>query len=101
MEIWQKTQFEQQLAERRDFILYFYTPTCGVCQLAGQLIEFVEAAQPERHFAKADLNFFPDVAEQHHIRSVPALLKYQNGQLQKISYELNNVTSIFEFVTAD
>ncbi|WP_239256776.1 thioredoxin family protein [Listeria ilorinensis] len=100
MEIWQKQEFEQHLAEHQNFILYFYTPTCGVCQLAGQLIEFVEAAKPELHFAKADLNFFPEVAEKHHIRSVPALLKYQDGAFQKVSYGLNNVTSIFEFVTS-
>ncbi|MBF2364128.1 thioredoxin family protein [Listeria marthii] len=82
-----------------DFVVFFFTPMCGSCQVASRLVDVVlEADGINYEVAKVDLNYVPDIAQTLEITSVPALVKFKNGQPADLSYQLHDATAIFEFL---
>ncbi|MGE6257526.1 thioredoxin family protein [Heyndrickxia sporothermodurans] len=80
----------------KQLALYFYTPLCGTCQVAGKMLNIVEKVIPQFEFGKADLNYMPEFAKQYSIESVPCLLIFQNGQLMDKIYGFQSVTYLHE-----
>jgi thioredoxin 1 len=76
--------------------LYLYTPLCGTCQVAGKILRIVEELLPNLELFKADLNYFPKLAEQFLIESVPCLLLFQNGECREKIYAFQSVPYIYE-----
>lgn len=98
MDIWDRPDLEKAESLDKNFYVYFFTPMCGACQFASQLIEIIEQSDDWRQpLAKMDLNFVPEVAERLQITSVPALVFFEHGKAKRISYELGNVSSIYDF----
>ncbi|UHP12596.1 thioredoxin family protein [Listeria marthii] len=72
---------------------------CGSCQIASRLVDVVLEADGINHeVAKVDLNYVPDISQSLEITSVPALVKFKNGQPVDLSYQLHDATAIFEFL---
>lgn len=47
MQDWTKEkQLEERILQEEKLALYFYTPLCGTCQLAGRMLEIAEQAVP-------------------------------------------------------
>ncbi len=63
---------------------YVYTPMCGTCKLAGKMLEVTEAMQPGLQILKGNLNLMPGLAEHLEIESVPCLLLYRAGGIEKM-----------------
>ncbi|MBS4173963.1 thioredoxin family protein [Bacillus sp. FJAT-49736] len=78
------------------FILYLYTPLCGTCQVASKILGVIEELLPALQMFKADLNYFPKLAEEFQIESVPCLLLLQNGRLKEKIYAFQSVPYIYE-----
>ncbi|WP_018661792.1 thioredoxin family protein [Heyndrickxia acidiproducens] len=96
MEDWTKEQIGERIKQEQKLALYFYTPLCGTCQLAGKMMEVVEAAAGQFTYAKANLNYVPEMAERFHIESVPCLLLFDNGRLKDKVYAFQSVPFLFE-----
>ncbi|EUJ21556.1 Thioredoxin [Listeria aquatica FSL S10-1188] len=94
-----KQELEAVLEEKRDQLLFFYTPMCGGCQVAREMIELVLKGEAGLQIAEIDLNYIPDYASQFEIESVPALVAIRNGELIAKRYEINNVMDVFEFTS--
>ncbi|MBC1521193.1 thioredoxin family protein [Listeria aquatica] len=94
-----KQELEAVLEEKRDQLLFFYTPMCGGCQVAREMIELVLKGEAGLQIAEMDLNYIPDYASQFEIESVPALVAIRNGELIAKRYEINNVMDVFEFTS--
>ncbi|WP_070119489.1 thioredoxin family protein [Bacillus marinisedimentorum] len=73
--------------------VYFYTPMCGTCKLAGKMLEVTEAMQPGLQILKGNLNIMPAIAEQWEIESVPCLLLYGAGGTEKM-YAFHSVEHV-------
>lgn len=75
---------------------------CGSCQIASRLVDVViEADGIQTEVAKVNLNYVPDIAQSLEITSVPALVKFKNGQPADLSYQLHDATAIFEFLYSE
>ncbi|EAE8347003.1 thioredoxin [Listeria monocytogenes] len=82
-----------------DFVVFFFTPMCGSCQIASGLLDVIlEADGIHTEVAKVNLNYVPDIAQSLEITSVPVLVKFKNGQPADLSYQLHDATAIFEFL---
>ncbi|MGL4971719.1 MAG: thioredoxin family protein [Culicoidibacterales bacterium] len=90
MQIW--TQAEAQSVENVDF-LYFYTPLCGTCHLATQMLEIVEATQKFDGYA-INLNHFPEFAQVFQVEQVPCLISLKT---QAKLYTFANVVNLYNF----
>ncbi|MCR2823106.1 thioredoxin family protein [Lederbergia panacisoli] len=80
-------------------ILYFYTPLCGTCQVAGKMLEIVEQIFPDIAFGKTDLNYVPEMAEMFSIESVPCLLIIKAGEVQEKIYAFHSVPYLHELIS--
>lgn len=96
MEEWTKSEMETFLEEKRTGYLYFYTPMCGTCQVAGKMLTVIDQLLPEIPSGKADLNYLPEMAERFEIESVPCLIVLNKGEpLEKI-YAFQSVPYLYE-----
>ncbi|EFR89780.1 thioredoxin [Listeria innocua FSL S4-378] len=43
----------------------------------------------------------PDIAQSLEITSVPALVKFKNGEPKDLTYKLHDATAIFEFLYSE
>ncbi|CCO64961.1 Thioredoxin [Listeria monocytogenes serotype 4b str. LL195] len=102
MEIWEKESLRTAQKNGEDFVVFFFTPMCGSCQIASRLVDVVlEADEVHTEVVKVDLNYVPDIAQNLEITSVPALVKFRNGQPADLSYQLHDATAIFEFLYSE
>lgn len=96
MKVWTKEEVIQYTENADNLALYFYTPLCGTCQVAGKMLDIVEKIVPEFEFSKADLNYMPEIAAQYSIESVPCLLIFQNGECKEKIYAFQSVTNLYD-----
>ncbi|MBS4200199.1 thioredoxin family protein [Bacillus sp. FJAT-49732] len=81
-------------------MLYFYTPLCGTCQVAGKMLGVVEQMFPNLLFGKADLNYVPELAKNFSIESVPCLLILKEGKVQEKIYAFKSVPYLHELISS-
>ncbi|RSL33763.1 thioredoxin [Salibacterium salarium] len=77
-------------------VVFFYTPLCGTCKLAQQMMEHVEKIYDGFLFYKANINQVPDVAKKEKIESVPCLKLYKNGQVMETIYAFHSIPSLLK-----
>jgi thioredoxin 1 len=76
--------------------LYLYTPMCGTCQVAGRMLDVVEAMNIDVPLERINLNYHEDLSRQFEIESVPCLLLFEKGKLKKKIYAFQSVPYIYE-----
>ncbi|MBT2643310.1 thioredoxin family protein [Bacillus sp. ISL-41] len=96
MEEWTKSEMETFLEEKRTGYLYFYTPMCGTCQVAGKMLTVIDQLLPEIPSGKADLNYLPEMAERFEIESVPCLILLNKGEVLEKIYAFQSVPYLYE-----
>ncbi len=96
MEEWTKSEMDTFLDEKRTGYLYFYTPMCGTCQVAGKMLTVIDQLLPEIPSGKADLNYLPEMAERFEIESVPCLIMLNKGEVLEKIYAFQSVPYLYE-----
>lgn len=96
MKEWTKEQLENFFDGDTSGYIYFYTPMCGTCQVAGKMLTVIEQLLPETICGKADLNFVTSMAERFQIESVPCLIIQRNGKVQEKVYAFHSVPYLYE-----
>lgn len=99
MEEWTKKEIESFQEDEGTGYLYFYTPMCGTCQVAGKMLNVIEQLLPQIPSGKADLNYLPEMAEKFEIESVPCLIILDNGEVQEKIYAFHSVPYLLEKLT--
>ncbi|GAE25015.1 thioredoxin [Halalkalibacter wakoensis JCM 9140] len=68
------------LAERRPVtVVFVYTPLCGTCKVAKDMISIVQATHESLPIFSVNINHSPSFAQNWKIKSVPCLLIFQKG----------------------
>jgi thiol-disulfide isomerase/thioredoxin len=80
------------------FSIFFYTPFCGTCKLAQQMLEIIETSYPELRICKINIQFAPNLREQWRISSVPCLIRIHDSVASPI-YAFHSIPDILEYVT--
>ncbi|WP_232278849.1 thioredoxin family protein [Paenibacillus sp. 481] len=83
--------------------IYIYSPMCGTCKLAEQMLTIVAAAMSELRLAKLNVQSAREAAERLRIQSVPCLLLWsreaeqvvQESDIQYV-YAFHSVTYLYE-----
>src|SRR3954451_2029015 len=95
MNEWNRTDLADFLDREEIGLLYFYTPLCGTCQVASRMLHIV-GELVEVTMGKMNLNFYPDLAKNFAIESVPSLLIIRNGEVQETIYAFHSVPFLLE-----
>lgn len=77
-------------------MIYLHTPLCGTCQTASKMLTVIEELLPNLPFAKANLNFVPELANSLSIESVPCLLVIKNGRIEEKIYAFHSVPYLYD-----
>ncbi|WP_042461783.1 thioredoxin family protein [Neobacillus dielmonensis] len=95
MNEWNRNNLELFFDDKGTGLVYFYTPMCGTCQLAGKMLRVVEELV-NTEMGKMNLNFYPDLAEQFRIESVPCLLFVKKGEVIETLYAFHSIPYLLE-----
>ena len=87
---------EKRLKSEEVICVYVYTPICGTCQVATRMLSVVKEIVPSVEIVKTDVNYARQFAENYQIESVPCLLLFKKGQLQKKIYAFRSVPYLIE-----
>ena len=87
---------EACLRKEETMCVYVYTPICGTCQVASRMLTVAKEIVPSVEIIKCDVNYARQLAEKYQIESVPCLLLFKKGQLQKKIYAFQSVPYLLE-----
>ncbi|PLS18064.1 thiol reductase thioredoxin [Bacillus sp. M6-12] len=96
MKEWEEEELNLSIQWKQSFCLFLYTPMCGTCQVATKMLSVTLEAQPGIRCGKMNLNYMKHIASQYEIESVPCLLIFKNGQLEKKIYAFQSVPYLFD-----
>ena len=71
----------------------FFAEWCGPCQMLAPLLE-----QLDVKVLKIDVDELPDLARQFRVMSIPTLMVFKNGKLEKKQLGYMPIESLSEFV---
>ena len=71
----------------------FFAEWCGPCQMLAPLLE-----QLDVKVVKIDVDELPDLARQFRVMSIPTLMVFKNGKLEKKQLGYMPIESLREFV---
>lgn len=83
------------------YAVFFFTPLCGTCKLAEQMLTIVQEAPAVLPIVKLNINFAPILRDRWRIRSVPALVRLQDGQPIRTEYAMRSVPDLYEWLRRD
>ncbi|MCD8510688.1 MAG: thioredoxin family protein [Bacillus sp. (in: Bacteria)] len=78
--------------------IYFYTPMCGTCKLAGNFMTIVEKMDGVPPFYEINLNLYKELSEKWFITSVPCLVAFKQNKVMDKLYAFQSVTHVYEFI---
>ncbi|WP_245189722.1 thioredoxin family protein [Lunatimonas salinarum] len=87
--------FQNLLAENRGVLFYFYSESCGVCQvLFPKISALMESEFPQMEFIPLSADDQREVAYQLRMASVPGIIGFLEG---KEFFRSNGLISLAEF----
>ncbi|MFS1512680.1 thioredoxin family protein [Chengkuizengella sp. SCS-71B] len=98
MEEISEEHFIKALNEQIEFALFIYTPMCGTCKLAEQMLNITIQMDINKTIYKSNINYLPQLTKTYQISSVPCLLLFKNRILLKKEYSLNSVDHLYQLL---
>ncbi|MDQ1144481.1 thioredoxin-like negative regulator of GroEL [Bacillus sp. SORGH_AS 510] len=95
MNEWNHNDYVNFLERKSTGLIYFYTPLCGTCQLASKMLLVVEELVVIE-MGKMNLNFYPQLAKELAIESVPCLLFIKDGMVVETLYAFHSVPFLLD-----
>ncbi|MEH7082850.1 thioredoxin family protein [Neobacillus drentensis] len=92
---WNRNELSAFIEGKTNGLVYFYTPMCGTCQVASKMLQVIEELV-EVDMGKMNLNFYPDLAREYEIESVPCLLLVEAGEVKETLYAFHSVPFLLE-----
>ncbi|MDQ0219681.1 thioredoxin [Peribacillus cavernae] len=96
MQEWTEQELNTAIQWKRTFCLYLYTPMCGTCQVASRMLSVSLELLPDVTCGKMNMNFSKKLAMQYEIESVPCLMIFKEGKLNRKIYAFQSVPYLYE-----
>lgn len=78
--------------------VFIYSPFCGTCHLAREMLDIIEKMREEDVFYEMNASLFPDFMQEKQVSSVPCLLVWKDGKVEEKVYAFESVTKIFNLM---
>ena len=79
-----KDNFEQEVLQSQQPVLVdFWAAWCGPCRALAPTIDEISAEQSAVKVGKVDVDDQPELARRYRIMSIPTLLLFRNGEVQR------------------
>jgi|SRR5699024_2285437 len=90
--------FTTEIQEEGSYLLYIYSPFCGTCHLARNILETIEDIHGKSLFAEMNASIEPEFMLEHQIESVPCLLIVVDHVVQEKIYTFHSVAHMYTYV---
>ena len=96
-------EFDEMIARPKPTLVDFLATWCGPCRMQGPILEQVKnEVGDSANVIKVDIDRNAELAARYHIRSVPTLILFKNGEALWRGYGLHQkeplVAKVKEFV---
>lgn len=88
---------EEQLEAKR-YLLFIYTPFCGTCSLARQMLDKIEDVHKETVFMEMNAALHPQFMQENKIESVPCLLIKEDNEIKEKVYVFHSIGNIYSYL---
>lgn len=82
-------KLQEIVADNNRSLLYFTASWCPPCKMIAPIFSRMSGEFPNTNFVKIDIDDFPDLAEDYHIRSVPTFI-YMKGATKAAEVNLQS-----------
>ncbi len=88
------------LLKKKGTVFFFYTPFCQTCKIAERMLHIVDDAKgSDISIYKCNLNYFPWLAEELTIQSVPALTIIRKDEESETLFAFESVVTVDAFLS--
>lgn len=70
-----------EASHEKPIILDFWASWCGPCRMLTPVLEELASETPAAEFVAVDVDANPELSQAFNIRSIPTVLKIENGQV--------------------
>lgn len=74
--------FQKEVQDEKVLVDFFAT-WCGPCKMLMPVLESYEKQHSDIKILKVDVDLFPELAKEYAVMSVPTLLVFKKGKLEK------------------
>ncbi|WP_347862459.1 thioredoxin family protein [Salimicrobium sp. PL1-032A] len=78
--------------------VFIYSPFCGTCHLAREMLDIIEKMDGKDIFYEMNASLFPEFMQEYQVSSVPCLLIWKDGGIEEKVYAFESVTKIFNLM---
>lgn len=90
--------FTEKVRAKDNFVAYIFTPLCGTCNVARQMLEKIESVHQKDVFYEMNALLNPQFMQDYKIESVPCLLIKQHGEIREKVYAFRSIANIYHFL---
>lgn len=83
---------------KKPIALFLYTPLCGTCKLAAEMVGVVEKMLPDVDVYALNINLMPTIAWKWEITSIPCIAILHKQHLTRRMYAMNSVPDIYQYL---
>jgi len=98
IEVKDQKQFEELISSNKKVVVDFFASWCGPCRMMTPIFKELSEEDKETVYCKVDVETNPILAYKFDISSIPTLIKFNNGKLEKVSHGFLPKQELVKFV---
>ena len=79
-------------------LLDFWASWCGPCRMFGPILEQFASLHPDVKVGKVNVDDEPELASRHGIKSIPSLILYREGRIEKTTVGLKPLNVLEDWI---
>jgi len=98
IDIKSQEEFNQVIEDNEKVLVDFWAQWCGPCKMVAPALDQLNKELDNVIIAKVDIDNVTDVPEKYGVRSIPTLLKFENGLSQETRVGFQTVKQLKDWM---
>jgi thioredoxin 1 len=98
IDIKSQEEFNQVIEDNEKVLVDFWAQWCGPCKMVAPALDQLNKELDNVIIAKVDIDNVTDVPEKYGVRSIPTLLKFENGSAEETRVGFQTVKQLKDWM---